>query len=82
MDHRDDARARELNNLRLALATFALQIDAFEMRTSGASPKGGLRAGRKTDTKIDTKLGLTSGIPAPPPDINYRLPKEKRIGGQ
>jgi hypothetical protein len=30
---RDDARADELNNLRLALATFALQLDAFEMRT-------------------------------------------------
>jgi hypothetical protein len=28
----DDARAKELNNLRLALATFALQVDAFEMQ--------------------------------------------------
>src|SRR3954470_24383662 len=27
-----DARATELQNLRLALATFALQLDAFEMR--------------------------------------------------
>jgi hypothetical protein len=33
-DHRDDARAEERNNLKLALATFALQLDAFEMRTS------------------------------------------------
>jgi hypothetical protein len=32
-DHRDDARSKELTNLRLALATFALQLDAFEMRT-------------------------------------------------
>ena len=32
MDHRDDQRAEELNNLRLALATFALQLDAFEVR--------------------------------------------------
>jgi hypothetical protein len=32
MDHRDDQRAEELNNLRLALATFALQLDAFELR--------------------------------------------------
>jgi hypothetical protein len=32
--HRDDARAEERNNLKLALATFALQLDAFEMRTS------------------------------------------------
>ena len=33
MDYRDDARTEELNNLKLALATFALQLDAFEMRT-------------------------------------------------
>ena len=32
-DRRDDARAEERNNLKLALATFALQLDAFEMRT-------------------------------------------------
>ena len=36
MSHRKDARAEELHNLRLALATFALQLDAFEMRASGA----------------------------------------------
>jgi hypothetical protein len=33
-DDNDNARAEELNNLRLALATFALQLDAFELRTS------------------------------------------------
>jgi hypothetical protein len=33
-DHRDNARADELSNLKLALATFALQLDVFEMRTS------------------------------------------------
>jgi hypothetical protein len=33
MKHGDDARIEELNNLRLALATFVLQLDAFEMRT-------------------------------------------------
>jgi hypothetical protein len=31
-NRRHDARAEERNNLRLALATFALQLDAFEMR--------------------------------------------------
>jgi hypothetical protein len=66
MDHRDDARAQELNNLRLALATFALQLDAFEMRTNG----GALRAGTKP------------GIPAPPPAIGCRLQTEEMIGGQ
>ena len=34
--HGKDTRAEELHNLRLALATFALQLDAFEMRASGA----------------------------------------------
>ena len=33
MKHGDDARVEELNNLRLALATFVLHLDAFEMRT-------------------------------------------------
>jgi hypothetical protein len=33
MKHGDDARIEELNNLRLALATFVLHLDAFEMRT-------------------------------------------------
>ncbi len=32
MDRRDDARTAELDNLRLALAAFALQLAAFEMR--------------------------------------------------
>jgi hypothetical protein len=34
-NHGDDARAEELEHLKLALATFALQLDAFEMRTHG-----------------------------------------------
>lgn len=33
MKHGEDARIDELNNLRLALATFVLHLDAFEMRT-------------------------------------------------
>ena len=41
--HGEEARATELHNLRLALATFALQLDAFEMRASGAL----LAAGRE-----------------------------------
>jgi hypothetical protein len=36
MTNQEDARTRELDNLRLALATFALQLDAFEMRMSEA----------------------------------------------
>jgi len=33
---RHDTRVEELNNLRLALATFALQLDCFEMRAGEA----------------------------------------------
>jgi hypothetical protein len=33
---RKNTRAIELHHLRLALATFALQLDAFEMRANGA----------------------------------------------
>jgi hypothetical protein len=33
LKHGEDARAVEREHLKLALATFALQLDAFEMRT-------------------------------------------------
>ena len=39
-----DPRVEELTNLRLALATFALQLDAFEARFKGPSLKTTLRA--------------------------------------
>ena len=47
-----DSRAEELSNLRLALATFALQLDAFELRA-----REGLLA-----------AGVELGSPAWPPD--------------
>jgi hypothetical protein len=67
-DRRDDARAEELNNLRLALATFALQLDAFElkMRASGAALWANTRP----------------GMPAPPPGTGCRLQGGKMIGRQ
>ena len=47
VDHRDNARIEELNNLRLALATFALHLDTFEMQvseaTSGLGPMASAR---------------------------------------
>jgi hypothetical protein len=39
-----DPRVKELNNLKFALADFALQLDAFEARLKGRSPKTTLRA--------------------------------------
>jgi hypothetical protein len=39
MNRADDARTKELNNLRLALATFVLQLDAFEMRNREGLPR-------------------------------------------
>jgi hypothetical protein len=35
MSASNDPRVRELNRLKLAMATFALQLDAFEVRTHG-----------------------------------------------
>jgi hypothetical protein len=48
MNQRDDSRDQELNNLRLALATFALQLDAFEMRTRGGLARTGIETGIAT----------------------------------
>jgi hypothetical protein len=73
MDRRDDARTTELNNLRLALAAFALQLATFEMRLH-------LTAIRKSGRPLGA--GAKPGLPAPPPDINYRAQKERLIGGQ
>ena len=66
-DRRDDARAAELLNLRLALATFALQLDDFELQTR----RGLLKSGMKK-----------RGMPAPPlvPVAGSR--GEEMIGGQ
>jgi hypothetical protein len=50
VDHRDDARIEELNNLRLALATFALHLDTFEMQISeAASGLGPIDSARPRD---------------------------------
>ena len=43
MDDEETARIQERDNLKVALATFALRLDAFEMRMSGAR----LAAGQK-----------------------------------
>jgi hypothetical protein len=37
----EDARAEELHRLKMALAVFALQLDAFEMRARGVMLKAG-----------------------------------------
>jgi len=60
MGHREDARAEELDNLRLALATFALQLDVFEMRASGA-----LRAAGREAPKAVTRMAVTRANRAP-----------------
>jgi hypothetical protein len=52
-----DPRAEELNNLRLAMATFAIQLDAFEARVKG----GPLRIGTKPK------------IADPPPGIDLAI---------
>jgi hypothetical protein len=51
-ERRDGRRADELNNLRLALATFALQLDVFEVRAIEA-----LRVGVKPKMPIPAHDG-------------------------
>ena len=51
-NRRHDARAKELKCLRLALATFALQLDAFEMRAGEA-----LRAGVRSQASEGEMIG-------------------------
>jgi hypothetical protein len=75
MDRRDDARTEELDHLRLALAAFALQLAAFEMRLR-------LTAFDMRTNGRPLRAGAKSGLPAPPPDINCRPQKERLIGGQ
>jgi len=75
MDRRDDARAAELNHLKLALAAFALQLAAFETRLQLTSFDI-----RKTGRPL--RAGAGPGLPAPPRDSNCRTQKERLIGGQ
>lgn len=49
-----DVRAAELNNLKLALATFALQLNAFEERLK--------RRAFETDSRSPTRFRKTSEL--------------------
>jgi hypothetical protein len=53
MEQGQDARARELDNLRLALATFALQLDMFELRAGVALRASDKNAGNNSSRKHD-----------------------------
>jgi hypothetical protein len=47
MNHPEDARIQERDNIKIALATFALQLDAFEMRMHRARLAFGQEAGSR-----------------------------------
>jgi len=59
MGSSNDPRLRELNRLKLAMATFALQLDTFELRAHGmllsmGRPSDQARArGREKDEDVD-----------------------------
>jgi hypothetical protein len=68
MNSWNDPRARELKRLQLALTTFALQLDAFELRTDSV-----LRSiGRSGD----------SGDDGPIPNLAPRFSEEGKNAGQ
>jgi hypothetical protein len=57
MDH-PDQRATDLSQLKLALATFALQLDAFEARLKGRSFKTSVKA----SLPVTPDIGFASQI--------------------
>ena len=54
-----DPRTQELNNLKVALATFALQLDIFEARIRNGPPKAVIRPdrARPPDLNFAVKTG-------------------------
>jgi len=52
----DDPRAKELGHLKLALATFALHLEAFEMRTQEVMHSVGGTPNYVPDTGMGHKL--------------------------
>jgi hypothetical protein len=63
--HRDDPRAEELNSLRLALATFALKLDAFEARLK--LRRGQMRK-RATAPDLAADVAAVADVPLAKPD--------------
>jgi hypothetical protein len=57
MRYSEDVRAEELHRLKMALAVFALQLDAFEVRARGLL----LRAGRPDHSAPLPEGGRWSG---------------------
>src|SRR2546429_8494970 len=72
-----DPRVEELTNLRLALATFALQLDAFEARLKGRSPKTTLKAFHPAPPDISVANKILAAMKERPRnrDSSLHLPK-------
>jgi hypothetical protein len=51
-----DPRTQELNNLKVALATFALQLDVFEARIRNGAPKPVIRPDRAKPSDFDLAI--------------------------
>lgn len=74
MSFPNDPRSRELTRLKLALATFALQLDAFEQRTHGV-----LRSiGRSRDEGPPSR-GLEGGLGS---ELGRELGKGGKVANQ
>jgi hypothetical protein len=73
-----DPRAEELNNLRLALAAFALQLDAFEARLkrrSIASVETTVKSSQTAPADIGFANKIVSAMKSLPTDPNDGGPK-------
>ena len=60
MTSQDDARAEQLGQLRLALATFALHLDTFEMQTHEVLLSVG-KPVQRADSRVSRKDDVTDG---------------------
>jgi hypothetical protein len=72
MEHGDGQRTQELNNLKVALATFALRLDAFEARlktqlteTSAEAGFTGHRVCKANDRghEVSPLINRAAGVP-------------------
>ena len=72
-----DPRVEELMNLRFAMATFALQLDAFEARLKGRSPKTTLKAFHPAPPDISVANKIVAATKERPRnrDSSLHLPK-------
>ena len=63
-----DPRTQELNNLKVALATFALQLDIFEARIRNGPPRAVIRPDRSRPPDLNFAVKTGPAMKSHPQD--------------